>query len=155
MTQAGRSGAAEVNYSANLHTIVSRFDKDLAVFRAFLAKQVTLELPEAVEVDSGDLCASALTAAEMTSCMEKELQGRDAALAQRIRDLNRRLSPEEKTRFDKSQSAWLRYRDLECEANGFLYAGAALQPVQASGCKVWLTDERVREVQRILEEGAR
>lgn len=154
-TQAGRSGAAEVNYTANLHTIVSRFDKDLAVFRAFLAKQVTLDLPAAADVANEDACADALTTTEMQSCMAKELAAHDAALAERIDALNGRLSKEEQARFEKSQTAWLRYRQLECDANGLLYAGGALQPVQVLGCKAFLTEERTREVLRILREGAR
>jgi uncharacterized protein YecT (DUF1311 family) len=154
-TQAGQSGGAEVNYTANLHTIVSRFDKDLAVFREFLARRVTLQLPPAVAVDGEEPCADALTTIEMTSCEEKELAAQDAALAERIAALNGRLSKEEKARFEKSQAAWLRYRELECEANGVLYSGSALQPVQALRCKAFLTEERTREVLRILQLGAR
>src|SRR5436189_3261694 len=62
-----------------------------------------------------DPCANPQTQAEMTQCAGKEFQAADAVLNQVYQTLTAKLDGDEKAKLKEAQTAWLKYRDSNCE----------------------------------------
>lgn len=99
-----------------------------------------------------DACKDAVTQAQINQCMAASLKKSEAALAKKDEKLKAALPPESLLGFEKAREAWLQYRKLECSANASVYEGGSMAPGQFYGCEWWLTDERIREVDRMLNE---
>ena len=104
-------------------------------------------------VFGGDPCADAKTQREINRCMREQRDKAEAELGRRLGKLKKTL-PDLAAQFERAQEAWRRYRELECAANGAYYDGGSMQPGQVFGCQAWLTEERVREIGRMLDEQA-
>ena len=66
-------------------------------------------------------CAEAQTQADMTICWSNQYKAADATLNQVYRQLMGKLDDEEKNQLKAVESAWLKYRDANCEFVGDQY----------------------------------
>lgn len=52
----------------------------------------------------------------------------------------------------KAQRAWIKYRDGQCELEGFYARGGTLEPPLVATCKTRLTRARTEELQNVMQE---
>jgi uncharacterized protein YecT (DUF1311 family) len=50
------------------------------------------------------------------------------------------------------QRGWIKYRDGQCELEGFYARGGSLEPLLVATCKAQLTRARIEELQKIMQE---
>ena len=143
VTQADGEEVAKLDYQAQLHTTLERLRDDVVAFRGFLAHDVRLTRPEWVDT-TDSLCQSARTPAEQRECGSKRARRAEAELARREAQLEKIATPDQVRALDQARDAWLEYRRLQCEAVASLQASSA--------CATVLTDERARELERILDQ---
>ncbi len=80
-------------------------------------------------------------------CLGKELYRVDRDLNLSYADLMRKLTPERKELFRKSEVAWIELRDKDCEFEASSAAGGdAYQPLYIS-CQIKLTKNRLQLLQ--------
>ncbi len=53
----------------------------------------------------------------------------------------------------KAQRAWITYRDAHCTSQRFKYRGGTIEPLIYQTCRTKLTNERIKQLQRLLEDG--
>lgn len=81
-------------------------------------------------------------------CMQKALEGADAALNEMYKKTMAVLEPYEKTALRKAQRSWIVYRDLECEAEATLYNGGSGKGLIRQSCLYSTTIDRVASLDR-------
>jgi uncharacterized protein YecT (DUF1311 family) len=50
------------------------------------------------------------------------------------------------------QRGWIKYRDGQCELEGFYARGGTMEPLLVAACKAELTRARIRELQNTMQE---
>jgi len=103
---------------------------------------------------------------EMNWCAAEDFRRADAALNAQWKltaaEMKRRdadqgpLESSQRTHFDtllEAQRAWLRYRDLQCEVEGFAFRGGTMEPLIVATCRTGLTEARTKELRELAEEG--
>jgi uncharacterized protein YecT (DUF1311 family) len=89
------------------------------------------------------------TMLDMNGCLAQEYKKVDAKLNEVYRQLTRSLADPSALR--KSQAAWVRFRDLDCEyASSGIDSGGSLKPFSDNACRIDLTEKRIRDLQRYL-----
>jgi len=125
-----------------------------------VAGALALTLQAAAAQDKLD-CNNAMTQLEINQCASLDFQKADsrlnavykAAMA-KMRETDSYLSDDLKGAADTlrdAQRAWIPYRDKACEAYGFLARGGSMEPMLVSGCLTDLTDERIGELNELVE----
>ena len=118
-----------------------------------------------------DPCAKAPNQADMNECYGKEYQKDDAHLNRVYRkamdylqhDLaqagsDQAMKQSAQTAIDNLKSAefaWIKYRDLQCEAAGHQYEGGTMQSMIHSICMSMATEHRIDEIKQAYENGDR
>ena len=97
-------------------------------------------------------CGAAQTQADMTICWGNQYKAADAKLNQVYRQFTAKLDDEEKTELKTAQTAWLKYRDANCEFVGDQYKGGTMRPMIAAICLADVTDNRTRELTAQMKE---
>ncbi|WP_162053448.1 lysozyme inhibitor LprI family protein [Pontibacter pamirensis] len=97
-------------------------------------------------------CDNPQTQAEMYACASKAFQETDQKLNQIYKEVMAQLTPEQKTLLVKAQKSWLVVRDNHCKLYEHFYAGGSIMPLMVSNCARELTENRVKELQMILDE---
>lgn len=97
-------------------------------------------------------CADIQTQAEMTICWANQYKTADAKLNQVYRQFTAKLDDEEKTQLKTAQTAWLKYRDANCEFVGDQYKGGTMRPMIGAICLAEVTDNRTRELTAQMKE---
>jgi uncharacterized protein YecT (DUF1311 family) len=95
---------------------------------------------------TSDPCAHVSSQSEMTMCWRKEYQAADTRLNQVYRQLVSMLGDEEKLELKKAQTAWLKYRDANCEFAANQYKGGSMRPMIYAICLAEMTDNRTTEL---------
>jgi uncharacterized protein YecT (DUF1311 family) len=85
-------------------------------------------------------------------CADMEYRHYDRLLNQNYRLLMQALPPREQVRLREAQRAWIRFRDLECDFEGYEMRGGSGEPLLVLGCKAELTKRRVRELKQLQPE---
>ena len=93
-----------------------------------------------------DPCANAQSQAEMNICWGKEYKAADAILNQVYRQLVAKLDDDEKTQLKGVESAWLKYRDANCEFVAEQYKGGTIRPMIDAMCLADMTRNRTAEL---------
>lgn len=101
-------------------------------------------------------CANAADQQTMNQCARAEWQAADAELNSAyqmamdfMRSIDADLPAEEQgaaKALRDAQRAWISFRDLACQAEGYLMQGGSAQPMIISGCMTVLTQERSRSL---------
>jgi uncharacterized protein YecT (DUF1311 family) len=98
---------------------------------------------------SQDPCANAQTTSEMRDCAGKEYKQADAELNKVYKQLMSKLEDEgHQAALKSAQQAWIRYRDTNCEYEGYLNRGGTIYSVVHTGCLTRMTKERTTELRR-------
>ena len=99
-----------------------------------------------------DLCANAQSQAQMNDCAGKEYKAADAALNQVYRQLVAMLDDEEKSQLKEAQTAWLKYRDLNCDFVADQYKGGTIRPMIHGLCLADVTKNRTNELRNQIKD---
>ncbi len=105
-------------------------------------------------------CARAVTQMEMNFCAEQDWQAADrvlnAAYAEAMAALkawdraNAGPFPEA-DRLKKAQRAWISYRDLACESEGYPMRGGTAEPLLIYGCLARMTEARTKDLELLIQ----
>lgn len=107
-------------------------------------------------------CEDALTQRDMNTCAYQDYQREDAllndawgpAMAQ-MREYDSYASEANKgaaKALREAQRAWITYRDLACEAEGWSFRGGSMEPLMVSTCLASLTKARTTLLRGLVEE---
>ena len=99
-----------------------------------------------------DPCAKALSQADMNDCWGREYKAADATLNQVYQQLVSKLDVQEKAQLKEVESAWLRYRDANCEFVADQYKGGTIRPMTHAICLTDMTKNRTAELRIQIEE---
>jgi uncharacterized protein YecT (DUF1311 family) len=103
--------------------------------------------PFGVQKESkSDPCSHVSSQSEMTICWGKEYKAADTRLNQVYRQLVSMLGDEEKLELKKAQTAWLKYRDANCEFAANQYKGGSMRPMIYAICLAEMTENRTTEL---------
>ena len=91
-------------------------------------------------------CGDAGTQDVMNACFALEYQNADAEMNKMYRKMLNKLDKDIQIKVRAAQRAWLRYRDLHCDAVGSLYEGGSVQPTEVFSCRTGVTSARTREI---------
>ena len=97
-------------------------------------------------------CADAQSQAEMTICWGNQYKAADAKLNQVYRQFMTKLNDDEKAQLKNAQTAWLKYRDTNCDFVGDQYKGGTMRPMIAAICLTDVTDNRTKELTAQMKE---
>ena len=92
-------------------------------------------------------CDDAKTTLQINECFAKELKKANAELDRVYRSTAKDLDPADAELLRKAQSAWVAYRDAQCEAEFALWDGGTGGPAARMACKLELTHQRIKEIQ--------
>lgn len=109
-------------------------------------------IPAAYGQKKPEPCAEAQSQAEMTICWGNQYKSADAKLNQVYRQFTAKLDDEEKTQLKTAQTAWLKYRDTNCEFVADQYKGGTMRPMIAAICLADVTDSRTKELTAQMKE---
>jgi uncharacterized protein YecT (DUF1311 family) len=99
-----------------------------------------------------DPCASAQTQTEMNICAGNEYKAADASLNEVYRQLVSMLDDEDKSQLKEAQTAWLKYRDTNCEFVADQYKGGTIRPMIHAYCLAELTRNRTTELRTQIKD---
>lgn len=97
-------------------------------------------------------CSDADTQAEMNICAGKEYRTADADLNRVYQQLVAKLEPEEKAQLKDAQTAWLKYRDANCEFVADQYKGGSIRPMILGLCLADVTHNRTAELKAQIKD---
>ncbi len=97
-------------------------------------------------------CADAMTQADMNICWGNEYKKADAVLNKTYQELAAMLDQEEKAQLKSAQTAWLKYRDTNCDFVADQYKGGSMRPMIAAICLADVTQNRTKELKTQLQD---
>jgi uncharacterized protein YecT (DUF1311 family) len=97
-------------------------------------------------------CSDLDTQAEMNVCAGKEYKAADASLNRVYQQLARMLEPAERSQLKGAQTAWIKYRDTNCEFVADRYKGGTMRPLIYGLCLADVTRNRTSELKDQIEE---
>jgi uncharacterized protein YecT (DUF1311 family) len=90
------------------------------------------------------------TMLDMNQCLADEYKKVDARLNNVYTQLASSLADPSALR--KSQAAWLRFRDMDCEyASSGISTDGSLRPFSDNACRIDMTEKRIRDLERYLQ----
>ena len=99
-----------------------------------------------------DPCAKASTQADMNDCWGREYKAADATLNQVYRRLVSKLDDEEKAQLKEDETAWLKYRDANCDFVADQYKGGTMRPMVYAICLGDMTRNRTTELRSQIKD---
>jgi uncharacterized protein YecT (DUF1311 family) len=97
-------------------------------------------------------CADAHTQAEMNICAGKEYKAADATLNRVYQQLVAMLDAEAKAQLKEAQTAWIKYRDANCDFVGDQYKGGSIRPLIYGLCLADVTRNRTAELRTQIKD---
>src|SRR6267142_215159 len=97
-------------------------------------------------------CSDANTQTEMNICAGKEYKAADATLNRVYQQLVAMLEPEEKAQLKEAQTAWIKYRDANCEFVADQYKGGSIRPMIHGLCLAGVTSNRTSELKAQIKD---
>ncbi len=101
---------------------------------------------------AADPCANPQTQFEMNQCAGKDYKTADAALNQVYQRLVTMLDDEERAQLKEAQTAWIKYRDLNCDFVGDQFKGGTMRPMVYANCLADMTRKRTTELRTQIKE---
>jgi len=99
-----------------------------------------------------DPCADAQTQLEMNMCAGKAYKEADAELNRVYQKLAAMLDDAEKTQLKNVETAWIKYRDANCEFVADQYKGGTIRPMIYALCMGDVTKNRTTELKSQIED---
>lgn len=90
--------------------------------------------------------------AEMNLEARQEYEKSDLQLNEVYKNMLAMLGGNEKTLFIQSEREWIKFRDAQCKFESEQYAGGSMQPLINYSCLKARTDERINQIQILMEE---
>jgi uncharacterized protein YecT (DUF1311 family) len=97
-------------------------------------------------------CSDADTQAEMNLCAGKEYKTADDALNRVYQQLVAKLEPAEKAQLKDVETAWIKYRDSNCELVADQYKGGSIRPMIFGLCMADVTRNRTAELKAQIKD---
>jgi len=97
-------------------------------------------------------CDDAQSQADMNICWGNEYKKADAALNKTYQQLVAMLDDEQKTQLKTAETAWLKYRDTNCEFVADQYKGGSIRPMIAAICLADATNNRTTELKNQIKD---
>ncbi len=97
-------------------------------------------------------CSDANTQAEMNICAGKEYKTADDALNRVYQQLVAKLEPAEKAQLKDVETAWIKYRDSNCEFVADQYKGGSIRPMIFGLCMADVTRNRTAELKAQIKD---
>lgn len=97
-------------------------------------------------------CEDAQTQADMNICWGNEYKKADAALNKSYQQLAGMLNDDEKVQLKTAETAWLKYRDANCEFVGDQYKGGSMRPMIVAMCLADVTSNRTTEIKNQIKD---
>jgi len=88
----------------------------------------------------------------MNQCAGKDYKTADAALNQVYQRLVTMLDDEERAQLKEAQTAWIKYRDLNCDFVGDQFKGGTMRPTVYANCLADMTRKRTTELRTQIKE---
>ncbi len=89
--------------------------------------------------------------AEATGCAHREYQAADAELNKVYKQLVSKLDAGQQEFLKKAETAWIKYRDADCEYEDSFYAGGTMRPMINYFCMARVTRARTAELRLQLK----
>lgn len=99
-----------------------------------------------------DPCPNAQSQAEMNDCAGRLYKSADSVLNQTYRQLVSMLDNDEKSQLKEAQTAWLKYRDLNCDFVADQYKGGTMRPMIYGFCLADVTNNRTAELKSQIKD---
>jgi len=99
-----------------------------------------------------DPCGESQTQADLNICWGNQYKAADTRLNQAYRQFMTKLDDEEKVQLKGAQTAWVKYRDTNCDFVGDQFKGGSMRPMIAAICLTDLTDSRTNELKAQMKE---
>lgn len=99
-------------------------------------------------------CKSPQTTQEQNVCSNQEFQAADRKLNQVYQQLQAKLNSKQKQRLTVAQRSWLKFRDESCDYEAGQFEGGTLAAPTYGYCRARVTQERIKELQRYLEQAS-
>lgn len=100
-----------------------------------------------------DPCNNATTQQQINACTQQKAQAADRQLNQTYKRLVTGLNQQERATFDKSQVAWIKFKDATCAYEKSRFAGGSIAPTVYSMCLERVTRQRTADLENYLKEG--
>lgn len=102
---------------------------------------------------SGEVdCSDPRSVPELNYCSQQTFRGADDDLNQVWTELRTHLSPEAQRAMRDAQRAWIRFRDLNCEALTYEGRGGSGWSGMLFDCLERMTRERIQELRTLAED---
>ena len=103
----------------------------------------------AAAAPQGDPCRTKANQLELTQCADRERAKSEAALSQAYKSLLADLDDEHRPLLEKAQSAWLAFRDADCELDASHALGGSMFPMLVADCRSGMADTRVKDIKTL------
>src|SRR5262249_39599972 len=99
-----------------------------------------------------DPCDDAQTQADMNICWGNEYKKADAQLNLAYQQLAALLDDEEKAQLKTAETAWIKYRDANCDFVADQYKGGTMRPMIHAICLGDVTTNRTTELKNQIKD---
>jgi len=104
-------------------------------------------------------CDTATTQLDLNQCYGEQFRNADAHLNRIYSSLLQQMQSEKNgmavQKLQAAEKAWIRYRDLHCEAARFEFEGGSMSPMVWAQCMAITTQHRIDEIKAAYETGER
>lgn len=95
-------------------------------------------------------CESPGTQLELNQCAAEAYRYADRSLNKTYAELRARLSEAQRQALKSAQSAWVKFRDLDCKFGASGVQGGSASGLVVSTCLTRRTDQRIKELEAFL-----
>ena len=90
----------------------------------------------------------------MNVCAAKDYEREDARLNKTYKELMNKLEPDRREKLKALETAWLKFRDLQCNFDSAPNEGGSIYPLVHSSCLTQMTKVRNKDLKAMLEENS-
>ncbi|MEG4230951.1 lysozyme inhibitor LprI family protein [Microcoleus sp. Pol11C3] len=105
-----------------------------------------------VQVAQQPNCKSPQTTLDMNICSSQEFKAADTKLNQLYQQLRPKLNSKQQQRLTVAQRSWLKFRDETCNYEAGKFEGGSVAASTYGYCRARVTQERVKDLERYLEQ---
>jgi uncharacterized protein YecT (DUF1311 family) len=139
--------------SNQLGTSVSNPDEPTATQSAPNTTEQSQPNSTADAIAQRDPCDNAMNQQQINACTQQKAQAADRQLNQTYQRLVTGLNQQQRTTLDKSQVAWIKFKDATCAYEKSRFTGGSIAPSVYSMCLERLTKQRTADLENYLKEG--
>ncbi|WP_293347126.1 MULTISPECIES: lysozyme inhibitor LprI family protein [unclassified Microcoleus] len=99
-------------------------------------------------------CKSPQTTLDQSLCSSQEFQAADRKLNQVYQQLQPKLNSKQSQRLIVAQRSWLKFRDESCDYEAGYFEGGSVAPSIYGYCRARVTKERIKDLERYLEQAS-